>query len=512
MPSEKRSFWQRIKDNGLTLPGYRYLGPFNSLDNGQPTGQSDTVAQEHDGGYKVLQERGEGVYLTYNDADEQTLDKWGDDYGGRIANWYFKKKKQAAQLGIIPTSTYKVQRQDVLTALGKRLKPQLPEQPNKRLRRSIAPDILGKRKRVDHLENPYTRLRQAANNLRQNLGLNRSFLNPTTRQQVATNVAMSTGAGKGSGNTSGLTETPIDDVWNVSRGPPNYTFASLPWLKTRYVSGKFHSYDHVFRLTSPYDPEQAASNTDTNTGTGTQNEYSASPTDTALLPARWYNWYATQYKYYHTVACRYHITLENLSMNPLWVHVMMRNDENPPQGATNEDMRMWPGTKSYYVPPLGYAILPDGYAEVNQQGAVGSGTRDQDEKMAQAGDGNFETGNNISNNKNNIVKISGEYSPGDFNRDIRLDADVENWTAYNANPKLPERLFIRVRPESEATVVTSSGSQISPMSFKISCEFDYLVEFKELQDGIKYPLSRQPIIATIQDTRSAGAADETAVP
>ena len=35
----------------------------------------------------------------------------------------------------------------------------------------------------------------------------------------------------GSGNSQGLKETPIDDVGDVSRGPPEYTFASLPYLQ-----------------------------------------------------------------------------------------------------------------------------------------------------------------------------------------------------------------------------------------------------------------------------------------
>ena len=36
---------------GLTVPGYKYLGPGNSLNRGQPTNQTDEAAKEHDEAY-----------------------------------------------------------------------------------------------------------------------------------------------------------------------------------------------------------------------------------------------------------------------------------------------------------------------------------------------------------------------------------------------------------------------------------------------------------------------------
>ena len=38
-------------NRGYTVPGYKYLGPGNSLDRGSPTNSVDAIAQEHDVAY-----------------------------------------------------------------------------------------------------------------------------------------------------------------------------------------------------------------------------------------------------------------------------------------------------------------------------------------------------------------------------------------------------------------------------------------------------------------------------
>ena len=42
----------------LTLPGYKYLGPGNKLDKGEPTDWNDAVAYIHDLGYGEILEKG----------------------------------------------------------------------------------------------------------------------------------------------------------------------------------------------------------------------------------------------------------------------------------------------------------------------------------------------------------------------------------------------------------------------------------------------------------------------
>lgn len=80
----------------LTLPGYRYLGPFNDLSKGPPRGRSDAAALEHDIAYEQYLADGLNPYFNYNEADDKFLKKISEesDYGGRIATGLFSLKKR----------------------------------------------------------------------------------------------------------------------------------------------------------------------------------------------------------------------------------------------------------------------------------------------------------------------------------------------------------------------------------------------------------------------------------
>ena len=94
---------------GLVPPGYKYLGPFNSLDLGDPTNYNDAVAQTHDIGYKRLQEQEHiNPYITYNDADEEFLQKLQpDDIPTYVAKGIFTTKKALSKVGILKHHTSK---------------------------------------------------------------------------------------------------------------------------------------------------------------------------------------------------------------------------------------------------------------------------------------------------------------------------------------------------------------------------------------------------------------------
>ena len=99
---------------------------------------------------------------------------------------------------------------------------------------------------------------------------------PVLNLQEDTQVPMSNSAdGTGSGNPSGLKETPIDKVVDVERGLASYQFASLPfngiWFDDQALT---NTYDIAYRMTSPYDCVVASLKTDHNTGTGIQNDIS----------------------------------------------------------------------------------------------------------------------------------------------------------------------------------------------------------------------------------------------
>lgn len=419
-----------------TLPGYNYLGPGNKLDKGPPTNNNDAVSLQHDIAYGDYEAKGEDPYTLYNRADAQWLtDADVHDYGGVLGHIAFGAKAGAFQLGLIDG---------------------LDVQRPPRLRGS-------------------------------------QLVSPS-----ATNMADSTPSG--SGNVPGLTETPIDKPRWVERGPPEYTFASLPYVSdtTLYFAPAWAA-DHGFRMTSPYDPAiTQASSVDLNAGAGVVAVYPLSTPDTAdtnVASARFYDYYASLYNYYHVIGCRWHMTIENLTMDPIYCHVMYCNDTSPPMAATNEDMMCWKDCESHYIGTHGVAITSTGFREGNE---VNANELNVEGSLTAGTTANYETGNHIqARGVGPILKLSGQYRTGDYNREVHLDSEVENWTAVAANPALSERLLFRFRPYWNAISENNASNYGRNIRVKTTFRIDYLVEFKELKSGLRYPIERQPILALI---------------
>ena len=116
---------------------------------------------------------------------------------------------------------------------------------------------------------------------------------------------------------------------------------------------------------------------------------------------------------------------------------------------------------------------------------------------------NFSTGNTISN-RDPILDLKGLYHTGDYKREIRQDAEVENWTLVSANPTFPEKLFLRIRPDFEGVAVNSGDSGNRPLKFKMFVRIEYLTEFKELKDELHWPIGYQPATFTLvaKDTQA----------
>lgn len=87
---------QKQDQRGLVLPGYKYLGPFNGLDKGQPVNKADEVAREHDIEYDKLLKEGDNPYVKYNHADQEFQEKLeGDEsFGGNLGRAVFQAKKR----------------------------------------------------------------------------------------------------------------------------------------------------------------------------------------------------------------------------------------------------------------------------------------------------------------------------------------------------------------------------------------------------------------------------------
>nr|QKN88776.1 MAG: capsid protein [Dependoparvovirus sp.] len=105
-PEPKAGQYDKPKDDarGLVLPGYKYLGPGNGLDKGEPVNQADAAALEHDKAYDEQLKAGDNPYLKYNHADEEFQDNLQGDtsFGGNLARGVFQAKKRVLEpLGLV---------------------------------------------------------------------------------------------------------------------------------------------------------------------------------------------------------------------------------------------------------------------------------------------------------------------------------------------------------------------------------------------------------------------------
>ena len=436
---------------GFTLPGYNYLGPFNGENNGKATGHSDKAAQDHDNEYKdSIKNHGYiKTYLRHNTADERfTKSIQNDkDWGAKIARRVFNNKRKANEEFGFHTPLQ-------LTQHGE---PTM--HPNKMPRLS----------------------------LRNNLS--------STTMSGDSNMD---GTGSGKNQPGTLSETPVDDVWDVHRGPPDYTFASLPFMQMERNNAQFSTWDHTFRMTCPLDVRITNLSADINIGAGVNTVVYATTdaTDTNLTgdSARWWNLYAGMYDFYHVVGARWTATFENLSGEMMYVHQMYHNDEVQPYTASNEDMLCWGDIKSHLLGPHYVAITTNGEVESNENtNAI------QTEAVSLGTSPNFETSNHVTRKggPSPIQTFSGQYSPGQYKRAIHLDDVVENWSQVTANPKLTERLTFRIKPYSNSVSLNSASSSSRQLNYRYQLKIEYLCEFKQLKTGLRYPVQRQPLTVVI---------------
>lgn len=459
-----------------SLPGYKYLGPGNKLNKGKPRNYNDWVAYKHDVGYDELIQQNVNPYWNWNEADEQALKQFSlRDYGGALGKGFFAAKKAAHQLGLIDRVGEKRKRIDPVDVNEKRITG------DGGIARSLFRLRGNNPARIEPERPSFFNLRAADNN---NQG------------------AMSdSNAIVGSGNDPGLKETPIDDPFVVYRGPPDFTFVSMPYIwQAGLEMNDVFNVDHVFRLTSPYDPQATVTSSDINPGAGTTTAHTASVTepDGTLQNARWYAYYADMYKYYHVVGCRWNVYVENKGGEPIVVHQMFANDEIPSPEATNEDMVLWQGVRTHYLKSPYNAVNAAGKIDTNEaeyNANVNDNMNEND--LTSATNINYQNGNHVVSRGGSVsCSFSGEYKPGDYRRQIILDSQVENWTSVAANPALTERLIIRLKPENPAH--HSDGFPYGDdIKYFVRVTLEYLTEFKELDSSLRWPIQRQPARVTL---------------
>ncbi|AOF39990.1 capsid protein 1 [Mink bocavirus 1] len=76
------------KPGGWVLPGFKYLGPFNPLNNGEPVNDVDKAAQAHDQEYQKLIDSGINPYFNFNKADSDFIENLSRD--NSFAGWLGK--------------------------------------------------------------------------------------------------------------------------------------------------------------------------------------------------------------------------------------------------------------------------------------------------------------------------------------------------------------------------------------------------------------------------------------
>lgn len=295
-------------------------------------------------------------------------------------------------------------------------------------------------------------------------------------------------------------ETSIDPIkmdWQIFRGPPDFTHASLPAIFVNNANVEAKIYEAGIRLTSPYQPFFNTASTDLNTdatGISTALELSgASPFKT-----QFFGFYAQLYRYYSVISCRYRITAENYGSEPIWMHVMKYNQERPPSIASNEDIYLWRGTTSHYMTP--HAAWYD--TSVGGLGGDRSATlqynMDTDTTVG-VGVDTASSRSGVSRQNNAVIVVSDQYNAGDFRREVALDSEISTWTTVSANPTYPENLLIRFNTD-EASIGPDIRNRNRRLQINLRMEVEYLVEFKELTPEVRYPTVRDPITFTFTQT------------
>lgn len=329
-------------------------------------------------------------------------------------------------------------------------------------------------------------------------------------------VSDDTGGDAGNG---GHEETQLDRIqrgWKIQRGLPEYQHARLPWIYEQQARITSHVTDWGFRMTSIYDPFIVSNAFDIDPGAAVTRAFKLAPEVGGVGPdtrqdsgrnVAFFDFWTSLYLYYSVISCRYKVRVENLSHEKFWVHSMFVTNTNPPSEASSHDMLLWKGVKSQLVQPYFKFSEPDS-VRVRQQEAIDNNDDNDVMELATTDNNSAVAAQFISNpTGSNFAYIQGEYHPGTADKEIHLDDAVSIWTSVNANPTLREALMIRIRPYDNASVspLGTAVPQERDLTYNITVECEYLVEFKELNAAVRWPVTRNPatvIFAT--DPRTPG--------
>ena len=474
----------------LLLPGYNYCGPFNKLNNGEPTNPTDAACKRHDEAYAEL---GNSAYFYFNEADEKLLEEIKDntDYGARVAKRFFETKRLATEwkLPFNPEAVWKnmgkeeekwkafmhqKSLEDYEANFGIRKKKNLREEPsdlehkqagqwNNGGAMDVDSDyITPEKKQVEEVSiSPEGMVRKVPREL---FGDENAM---DTSDDTAPSLRMT--AGTTSAAAKGNHETAISDH-APQYGLKETATVILPYQCQCTVIGvSTHNQSPTkleLRLNSPYDPFMTGLSTwatGANVFSGVFSENFSTPASVPVLTfptARqypqpvsaterpwWRDYWAKHYLVYAVVECEVTITIkhavnqifnENLVCFGTDVYGTTDNNKFPTNG-TYALMRNWPGLTWKRIRTHSDGTNP------------------------------------------NATQIHFTWKPGNLNKPVTNDEDVKTWTTIAANPTLTESLVLFFFKSFENSLTDRE-------LFKLDIDMRYKVQFKDLKNNIYYPV------------------------
>lgn len=476
----------------MSLPGYKYLGPGNQINKGEPTNYNDAVAYIHDLGYGELIQNGKNPYIHFSDADEAALQNFDfSSYGGILGKGYFGLKKALYKTG----------------ALGEMVKAGEKWKTTKTGHRAM--DIIADDKRR---KTEWGSLRgttsEGERDSERKVHRTIDFGDPGEVQEVEMDAkgdvvmsetsalrGVSADVSMGGEGQNGTGETPVNLNTRYELGV--FTETRTVILPIRF-GVSFNILDNngmdgnvlKIRLNSPYNilrdtnfvNQTAGSTTVTGTSTnqasaGLTNGSSLYPFETTLIPSTaptsttsgsgvvahanatpgWLQWYEKMYESYHTIETQYRLTYVN------------------PDAAIGRRSVVYEDHDVYTASSTGNIMPVDAYTLY--MNSVWKGVKRT-----------IIAERNNSTNEPWIKQMSGTWKPGVWSKNTINSEEVKAWypTGAEPTPQWVENLVIGACTDEHNTANSN---------LNVFVELRYIVQFKDLKQSFRYPIHTASTIA-----------------
>jgi len=478
----------------LSLPGYKYLGPGNSIDKGAPTNANDLVAYIHDLGYGKIIERGGNPYLQWSEADAKAYSEFTtNDYGGALGKAFFGLKKKAYEAGLI--SNFDKQESDMTRNSRLRGKGPIPgydsgtrgrqmvreqsalmerEETTRKVSRGQPPNQVA----LPHVDDEDADLLiQETDDLLSNLPRDDNMNGGGDEPMPESSIARASGPGDGGSKVS--KETPVTPYPSLTYGLQETHTTILPYRGyCSVITGGSSAAGYAgvkleLRMNGIWDCVvtnvettlagttpgiygvpliQAAPSTSARTSNKAYPIVHTTDPVTAEGPA-WRNYWAQLYEYYTVLGCKYKITINSADSSNVSQTLVAYDYDGYTSGTGNILPNATLG-ELYALKGIKYAVVK----------AKGSNQHQS-------------TGPTI---------IEGTYTPGEVRRNIQNDGDVKLWTSTSttATPPYTESLHLRFYTDP-----LDGDSATNIYGSNIEIQMDYIVQYKDLRTGARYPIT-----------------------